>query len=379
MFPITKVDYCPTLRGKPGEFEGLLRLWSPIKPRIAPTIVLPSLPSFDLLKKRALDKKEAPRIHAKRIASCWHGLPFFLEARFLRFDLDPNEDATHLKRLLYYLEKMECKGIPTIDLRTAPHRLKTFTDYISNTGSGVALRCSLGDIDRPSVEDDVLKTLRLLNVDFAEVALVIDLSDAAIIGVPEFATLIVHAFSRLADIGPWAKIVVTASNYPEKNPADVNKHAIVPRREWAAWKAAARRDDRIEKRLTFGDFGADHGKLFFANSGGSPITHWRYATPESRLITRGGPSSEKIDGSIRFAAARIVNTNYFAGERFSWGDEFIVDCASGAGGRGYSTVWRAVNINHHMTQALVDIGAFHGRVVEQPAERQTPLQEVLRF
>jgi T4 beta protein len=163
------------------------------------------------------------------------------------------------------------------------------------------------------------------------------------------------------------------------NPCKPNQHAVIQRLELAAWKEASRLDDRIKRNLTFGDFGADHGKVAFGDSRGPAITHLRYATPENWLITRGGPSSSKVDGSIRFAAARIINSDYFAGEHFSWGDEFIFDCSSGAGAPGYPTVWRAVNMNHHMTRALIDVGAHLGRTVRQPAERQTPLQEVLQF
>jgi hypothetical protein len=82
---------------------------------------------------------------------------------------------------------------------------------------------------------------------------------------------------------------------------------------------------------------------------------------------------------MRLAAARLINLDYFSGDRFSWGDEFLSDCARGVGGPGNSTTWRAVNMNHHMTRALADISSFYGRRLEQPSERQTPFQEELQF
>jgi hypothetical protein len=379
MFSTTEVEYSPTVRGKPGELEALYRLWPPIKPLIAPTIILPSLPTRDLIKKRPLSKKEAPQAYAKRIASTWKTFPFFLEARFLKFDIEANEDAACLSRLLVLLEKFDCKAIPTIDIRTKDSRLKACAEYVARTGSGVAFRCPLEDIGRPGIEDKILTSLKFVDAKLAETALIIDLSEAAMIGIPEVAALMIHSYSKFAEMGSWAKTIVAASNYPEANPSKPNQHAVVQRLELAAWKEACRLDDRIKRNLTFGDFGADHGKVAFGDSHGPAITHLRYATPENWLITRGGPSSSKVDGSIRFAAARIINSDYFAGERFSWGDEFIFDCSSGAGRPGYPTVWRAVNMNHHMTRALVDVRTHLGRVVQQPAERQTPLQEVLQF
>src|SRR5262249_52930428 len=121
------------------------------------------------------------------------------------------------------------------------------------------------------------------------------------------------------------------------------------------------------------------GKIVFIDSHGQPVPHLRYAVSDSWLVIRGGASTATVDGSIRFVATRISASKFFDGEKFSWGDQFIADCASGSGTAGYSTIWRAANMNRHISRAINDIGRFLGREVEQPEARYSPLQEVLKL
>ncbi len=239
------------------------------------------------------------------------------------------------------------------------------------------MRVSLSDFDKAGLEYRIPAILSDVGVPFDETILLIDLSDAAIVEKRAFAELIVSGFSKFREIGPWARTIIAASNFPEKNPAPKNSHTTVARLEWAAWQEAGRIHDRIKNESIFGDFGADSGKIVFADGGGGAIVHLRYATSESWLIPRGGPTSEKFDGSIRFVADRIVNSKYFAGDWFSWGDEFIADCATSASGPGNATIWRAANMNHHITRAVIDIGRYLGREIRQPHERLAPAQPTL--
>ena len=376
MYSIDHMDYSPFLRGKSGEFLGLEKLRDQIKARIVPTIILPSLSIKDMEKRRVLNKREAPRTFIKRIAGSWKKRPFFIESRFIKFDPDPNKDAATLHAMLELCEQHDCKAIPVIDLRTPEPRLQIYKDYIATTQSGAAFRITLGDLTRPGLESRVPQVLSTTGLSLDQAALLIELAGATIVDKKAFAELILMSFLKLSEVGHWSKIVIASSNFPKTNPATKNNHAVVPRLEWGAWQEAARSDERL-KLSVFGDFGADNGKIEFSEGGGAAIIHLRYATSENWLIPRGGPTTDKIDGSIRFVAARIVNNSYFAGDRFSWGDEFIADCANNACSPGSPTTWRAVNMNHHITRVVVDIEHFYGRDIPESHERLTPAQQPL--
>lgn len=375
MFSVSRVKYGPILRGKLGELLALSRLFDPHKEFIAPTVIVPSITAKDLQKKRPLTPKEATRIHIGRISESWKGI-FFLECRFIKFDADEIADARLLREMLDNAKRMRCLAIPVVDLRTNSHRIEAIRDYVQTTSSGVAIRISIADVDKRELESRVTNLLEKIGVSFNEAILQLDFGEATILDTNNFADLIVNSFTRLMDIGPWERTIIAASNYPDQNPASPNNSVTVARREWDAWKRAASLDARIKDSI-FGDFGADHGKVAFFDSNAPAVTHLRYAVADSWLISRGGPCSDVVDGSIRGAALVISSSKFFAGETFSWGDQFISDCANNLGTAGYPTIWRAANMNHHMTRALVDLGDFLGDQVRKPERRYSPLQQAL--
>jgi Beta protein len=101
----------------------------------------------------------------------------------------------------------------------------------------------------------------------------------------------------------------------------------------------------------------------------------RYATDTDWLVVRGDDKRE----TIRSVAARIVNSGSFSGEFFSWGDEFIASRARGLAGVGNPMIWRAVNMNHHMTRVTVDLGTLYGTSIPQSAQRRQRVQDELLF
>ena len=123
----------------------------------------------------------------------------------------------------------------------------------------------------------------------------------------------------------------------------------------------------------FGDYGADNARISFGDSGFGAITHLRYATRDKWLVVRGGVPILDHDGSIHEVAKRILISGVFAGELFSWGDEFIEACANRLGMKGSPTTWRAANMNHHMTRVTQDVADFLEVRMPVPV-RRVPIQ-----
>jgi hypothetical protein len=190
-----------------------------------------------------------------------------------------------------------------------------------------------------------------------ECVLILDFSDADLSEVDAFAAFQAEWILRTQEFGLWRRVIVAATNYPEKNPAPENGQTKVARNEWLAWKQALSLNPRIGEVAMFGDFGADNAKIDFGGAGRA-LKHIRYATRDGWLVVRGGPLTPECDGSIQDVARRITLSGSFAGELFSAGDEFISACAAGLGGKGNPTTWRAANMNHHMTRVTQDIADY---------------------
>ena len=93
-----------------------------------------------------------------------------------------------------------------------------------------------------------------------------------------------------------------------------------------------------------------------SKGGGAPIIHLRYAAHDNWLVARGGPRSEIGDGSIHQVASMIIESRAFSGELFSAGDEYITDWAARRITQGSPSDWRKVNMNHHITRVIADLG-----------------------
>jgi hypothetical protein len=113
--------------------------------------------------------------------------------------------------------------------------------------------------------------------------------------------------------------------------------------------------------------------------GGRPIPHLRYAAADEWIVVRGGPKiDDEKDGSIRWVAKQLISCGEFAGEQFSAGDEFIVNCAGGSGPQGSPSSWRKANIIHHITRVVLDL-AEERRVVIAPRPSREKVEQPTLF
>jgi hypothetical protein len=155
-------------------------------------------------------------------------------------------------------------------------------------------------------------------------------------------------------------VIFQGTNYPESNPAEADGNAVVTRNEWLAWKEAIKLDGASPEHLVFGDYGADCAKFEFRkSSGGIPIRHYRYTTPDSWLVVRGTAAGQ-AEAAMRGVCERILRSGKFAGRGFSSADDYIFRTAKGWDGPGNGSTWREINTTHHITRVVRDIGGIKG-------------------
>lgn len=316
-------------------------------------------------------------MHLGRMAKSWGAQTCVLDPRFLKFDKDTQQDASDLAQFLGAARRFGCSIIPTIELKTTKLRCDAISSHWQTTKHGLALRLTLGDLSDSGLRMKIHSLLLKMVVKPQECVLILDFSDADLSDVEAFAAFEAEWILRAQEFGLWRRVIVAATNYPEKNPAPENGQTKVGRNEWLAWKHALSLNSRVRELAMFGDFGADNARIDFGGAGRA-LKHIRYATRDEWLVVRGGHLTVECDGSIRDVARRIILSGAFAGELFSAGDEFIAACASGLGGKGNPTTWRAANMNHHMTRVTQDMADYFE--IEIPAAvRRKAVQDDLFF
>lgn len=362
MLPLTNKFYAPALRWKMGEMEALGSLDEASRERLLPYIIFPPLKARDLEKGRPLSSGEVVMLQIGRLQRYWGSRPCLIDFRFLRFDDDRGLDAAYVSEFLAKGWQFGCKIIPVVDGSTDEYRFGAIAPHIRRTKSGGAIRLSLSDLQDEGLQASLDGMLTSAGISPPESILILDLGDATISNIKDFANFVAEWLSKLHHFGLWARIVVEASNYPQKNPASPNAQATPERREWLSWHQLVENDRGMLDWAMFGDFGADHGQMDFG-SGGRPLTHLRYTTSDSWLVCRGGKPETDNDGTIHNVASRILGSGSFMGETYSAGDEFIALCAERKA-FGNASTWRWANMVHHLTLATVGAADLSGSPFE---------------
>jgi hypothetical protein len=334
---------------------------------------MPPISARDLEKNRKLTRDEFPAVQVGRLCQQWGRRPCLVDCRFVVFGPSQRTDAKRLFEFLSAASRFGCGVIPVLDLRTNEYRFDSIKNHWLDTTNGLALRLSLADLQRNKLESLVQERLIRLVAKPSDCILLMDFSEADLSDVDDFSNFAYAWLLKLQQIGTWRRIVIQATNYPERNPAAPNGSTRVSRNEWKIWKSLLDRDPGIREIAIFGDFGADNAKFVF-EGGGAPITHLRYATETEWLIVRGGHPTKEGDGTIRQVAKTIVKSGAFAGADFSTGDERIATWASDSRSASGATEWRKANMVHHWTRVLVDTAALRGISVPRKPLHALPAQ-----
>jgi hypothetical protein len=358
---MTAPIYVPALRLKQGEYRGLQRLAPDVANKILPRLVIPPPKERDPEKKRPLTKDEIVYETGRRIAVHWPLRDARLDVRFLFKELGEIESVEWLPRMFDIARDAGAKPIPMATLSDAstPQIVGVRRTLAKESATKIGICVDYAEIDDDlSVRIDAL--MAALGVSPSDCVILADFAEADFSDPGAVGEIAQRALEDLQVIGRWQRIVFQGTNYPSVNPARPNGSVVVARNEWLAWKNAIKLDGKSPDHLVFGDYGADCAEFRFGKqSGGVPIRHYRYTTPESWLVVRG-VSDGKADAVMRDVCQRILVSGQFAGRQFSSADDYIFKTANGWDGPGNGSTWREINTAHHITRVVRDIGTIKG-------------------
>jgi Beta protein len=219
-------------------------------------------------------------------------------------------------------------------------------------GRGVALRYPLLGValsEGRTSESIIKEVLAAVEVDMSGSDLLIDLgylSQDHDIRPEDIAASV----DELAGIGEWRSVALLGTSMPSMLGGTIPEGAMgeLPRREWQLWSALKRNPPR--RLPTYGDYVIQHPHPPQDESGGPSMrANVRYTTDRVTLVARGqGPVAVEGREQYRELCRMLVKRPEFAGADYSWGDEQIADCATGAIEPGSQNVWRGAGSSHHL-------------------------------
>ncbi|MGI0523991.1 beta family protein [Rhizobium giardinii] len=349
------LTYHPALRFKQGEYTAIAKVARDIQRQIQPRFILPPPKESDPEKGRSLTPDEIAYETGQRIAKNWPFDIAFLDAQYVASFLGD----TGLKRLFRTAQGRNKKlvAVATVDdlfnpiymtfLRSSAPRIAVFIPYeqvdTSRLLAGIkAIGCSPQDC--------------VVFIDFNKAPFELEGVEVAVAAI----------FDELAAAAQWHRLVFQGSAFPKTNPAKAKGAFSVPRHEWDVFHAAIKECSVSPDLISYGDYGPDSSEIKFSRKKGgrAPYRQIRYTVERSNIVVRGDDAGTQAS-AMEYVCRTIIKSGHYLGRGYSYADEAIYQIGNGRRSAGTPTMWRELNMAHHMTHIVRELGAQVGETFER--------------
>lgn len=226
---------------------------------------------------------------------------------------------------------------------------------VARLGNGFCFRIDADDLDDQAENtwSDIIERAAQLGQQPAHIDLLLDLrslheSDLVQIenAVLDFLTL------RPTRYQPRSLILAGSSALKDVTSVPGNGIGMIPRRELQLW-ARINADLADTSELIYADYGVVHPEFspVISRNANAKI---RYSTHRAIHYFRGRSLHQQPGpgfSQYHTLAKRVMDSNLFMGRDFSYGDNYIADCAARKVGTGNLSTWVRVDQSHHFEAA----------------------------
>jgi hypothetical protein len=313
-------------------------------------------------EKKTIDELLAP--FAKRVHNNWGKLSCFVDLRLIK-DTERMANGIHPVHFVFNeLREMKCQAIPVTSLlRDAEYQqeIKTASDEDEN---GVCLRITIEQAWKSSLKTEIDTLLSTLEISYSDCDFILDLGAPNFVPPEGLSMAIQQKVSKLPYLNDWRTFTLLGTSFPETMAVVKKGGEIVSRYEWKLYKMLVVDLKKAGLRLpTFGDYAINHPKeLELDWRVVKPSATIRYTVDDGWYIVKGENVRDEKYGKCkqyRGLSKKVVNSQYYCDSEFSWGDNFVQECASGSGKTGNPTKWIQVGTNHHIVKVTQDIASFY--------------------
>lgn len=333
--------YVPVLKGKQGEYVALEqcghleRAWS--------------VPLIEYVHGN-----RPVEYHAERIGRAWGTNPFYWDFRLV--DDDDETAVPLLQEGFGEARKNGSNAVPVTGLDRSDAYQHTIATIMNEDGRGMCLRISPDYL--PLQQDQVDQLLSSLDGSPQSTDLLIDLGDI-FNQTPGLLTIsCVNALQSTPHIADWRSLIIASGAYPsDASQFASNSVSTTPRNDWLLWTNLSAAT--VPRRPSFGDYGGRNPALLDLDPAIiRRSANIRYTTSTDWLVLKGGQIRTQGSGQYHQLCQSLIARPEYSGPTFSWGDQYIQECANQTNGPGNAQTWVQVPLSHHLKFAADQISNF---------------------
>jgi len=352
--------YVPILKGKLGEFNALYELQDQIKDKITPLIEAPPIP----LNYDTGDPSKTVDEHIKNFIPNIKKYWGTVNSAFVDLNFIPDNKGSNgrhpLDNVFRQARTENLSLIPVTGLYRDDDYQLAVKEITHEDGRGVCIRILPSDIENEELDASIVELIEALNVSKFETDLIIDLKEIQKDQIGLLVRSVRDVIRNLSNPKDWRTLTLVATAFPQTMAGfEPNTVSLTNRVEWQLWTTLLHNIAKIPRMPTFGDYTVVHPELLEIDPRimqlGAKI---KYTFDNDWIIVKG--TSIKTGGTEqnRELCKNLTNLKEYSKPEFSWGDQFIQDCANGTRGVGNQTNWVSVGVNHHITFVVKQLSNY---------------------
>ncbi|MHC4573069.1 MAG: beta family protein [Planctomycetota bacterium] len=367
MMDFNHTHYVPYLRWKQGEYQAVWRLSDATKRMFTPLIGIPELGwDFQEEKEKKTIDELLTDFALKKIYKKWGSSPCFVDLNLIPSSERMKNSVHPLRFVFDELRWLGCQSIPVTGLFRDDEYQREIKAALAKDKNGVCLRTTIEQTAKKSFKRELDFLLSTLGIRASDGYFILDL------GAPTnfqpldgFTMAIQRIVSKLPYLNDWRTFTLLGTSFPETMTGIKKGGEVVPRYEWKLYKMLVTDLKRAGFRLpTFGDYAINHPKVLEIDMRkAKPSATIRYTIDDSWYIVKGQNVRDEKYGKFkqyRDLSKKVVDSRYYCGSNFSWGDDYIQKCANKESSTGRLMTWRQVGTSHHIEKVIGDIASFYG-------------------
>lgn len=330
-------NYVPVIKSKANDIDAIVRASSLTRASIKPLLEPPISIEENQVRTNLSKTADAILKHLPDIQFYFDPLSFEAEFRQLA-------SIGHIAQ--------EGKQVsPTFGVHRLPSNANALKHIVQTYSLPLGIRVELQDMDEsPEITwSKIVEFSAKMEINVRNIELILDLRHVIADKANRISTSVLNFITLPPEhLRPRSIILIGSSAVASVSGIDIDGQSPVRRVERDIWMNVNFELDGM-RTVQFGDYGVLNPDFVFSGPNPNANAKIRYSHGAFHQIFRGhGLYRPARFDQYHDLAKRVVDSKWFAGNAFSYGDSYIAACAVGTDGPGNLATWVKVDTNHHL-------------------------------